>query len=250
MSIRKVALDALKTKFEGVDEKVLSRIATKIAKTAKSEEDAKTEVEELTLQGVIDAYTDSRVTEGSEKAVKTYEEKHGLKDGKKVGADDDDDDDTDEDDDDTDTDEDGKGSKKTGKKGKAGKGDDDMPSWAKKLMEEVTSLKEGKKADTRKEKVEKLLENVPEKVKKSYLREFSRAQFKDDEDFESWIEEITPDIEDAQEDAGASGGSSGKPKGGGGGGNTVDPLVQARIDARAKAETATPAIKGLPGKTE
>ena len=38
MSIRSKALASLKTKFEGVDEKVLSRIVAKVAKTAKSED--------------------------------------------------------------------------------------------------------------------------------------------------------------------------------------------------------------------
>ena len=99
MSLKKDALEALKTKFEGIDEKVLSRIAKNIAKTAKDEDEVMALVEELTLQGVIDAYTDSRVTEGSEKAVKTYEEKHGLKDGKVVKQTKNEDDDDDNDDD-------------------------------------------------------------------------------------------------------------------------------------------------------
>lgn len=59
MSLKKDALEALKTKFEGIDEKVLSRIAKNIAKTAKDEDEVMALVEELTLQGVIDAYTDS-----------------------------------------------------------------------------------------------------------------------------------------------------------------------------------------------
>lgn len=242
MSIRKTALEALKTKFEGIDEKVLSRIAYKIAKTANDEEEAKEQVEDYTLQGVIDAYTDSRVTDG----VKTYEEKHGLKDGKKVKKE------TDTDDDDgTDDDDDDKGSsKKTGKKSKASEDDDDMPSWAKALMAKVDSLENGKRVDTRKTKLDKLLENLPEKAKKSYLREFSRASFKDDEDFENWIEEITPDIEDAADDQHADTSTSGKPKGGGGGNtDVVNPLVQARVDAR-KAETSNPAIKGLTPNNE
>lgn len=235
MSLKKVALEALKTKFEGIDEKVLSRIAIKLAKTATDEEDIKTKVEEMTLQGVIDAYTDSRVTDASDKAVKTYEEKHGLKDGKKlrkkrVKVEDDDIDD--DDDDDT--------------------IDDDAPAYAKALMKsisalssEVSALKEGKRADTRKAAVDKLLEKAPEALKKQIQREFSRATFKDDEDFDAWVEEIKPDIKEASDKNEAEGNAGSKPKGGGGEPNNVNPYVQARIDAR-KAETVSPAIQGLP----
>ena len=71
--MRKVILEALKTKFEGIDAKVFNRIAAKLAKTVKTEEEATTAVEELTLQQVIDSYSDSRVTEAQEKAIGSYE---------------------------------------------------------------------------------------------------------------------------------------------------------------------------------
>lgn len=74
MSIKRFILDSLKTKFAGIDEKVLSRIAATAVKTVKNEEEAKTYVEELTLQQVIDSYSDSRVTDAKEKAIKSYEE--------------------------------------------------------------------------------------------------------------------------------------------------------------------------------
>jgi hypothetical protein len=72
----------LKTKFAGIDEKVLDRIAAKAAKTVNSEEEAKTFVEDTTLQQVIDSYTDSRVTEAQDSAIKSYEKKYGISEGK------------------------------------------------------------------------------------------------------------------------------------------------------------------------
>ena len=241
MSIRKTALEALKTKFDGIDESVLSRVASTISKTAKTEEDALAKVEDMTLQGVINSYTDSRVSDASEKITKTFEEKYGVKnpdDGKKEGEEKAPDD----------------------AKGKEGTGaDNDMPSWFKAFADaqqktnetflaKFQSMEAGKTAEERKATIEKLLDGAPEKMKKSILREFGRSQFKDDKDFDSWVEEITPDIEDATEAFKAQGGVSTPPKSGSAGAQgVVNPMVQARIAAR-QAETVTPAIQGLPVK--
>ena len=82
--MRKQILEALKAKFEGVSEAVLGRIADKLAKTVTTEEQVATAVEGVTLQQVIDGYADSRATEAQKTAVRSYEQKHGLKDGVKV----------------------------------------------------------------------------------------------------------------------------------------------------------------------
>lgn len=77
-------LQLLKAKFEGVSDQILGRIAAKLAKTATTEEQAKTAVDGTTLQQVIESYGDSRATEAQQTAVRNYETKHGLKDGAKV----------------------------------------------------------------------------------------------------------------------------------------------------------------------
>lgn len=77
-----IILAALKTKFVGVPDAILDRIATQKAKTVTTEEQATSLVEGLTLQNVFDSYGDSRATEASQTAVSNYEKKHGLKDGK------------------------------------------------------------------------------------------------------------------------------------------------------------------------
>lgn len=228
MSIKSKALEALKTKFEGVDEKVLSRIVTKVAKTAKSEEDVDDIVGEMTIQSVIDSYTDSRVTEGSASAIEGYEKKHKLKDGKPVkpskdsGEDDDDDDDDDE--------------INNGKKSER------MPSWAKEILDEFKAYKADKSTNARKSRIDELLKDADEATKKRTLREYSRSQFKDDDDFDSWFDEVSDDIKSTRRTAT-------KPKSGSGGGgddNEVNPLVKARTEAYTKqAETQTSAIQGL-----
>lgn len=48
--MHKIALDALKTRFEGISESVLDRMAKKIAKTATTAEEVKSTVEEVTIQ--------------------------------------------------------------------------------------------------------------------------------------------------------------------------------------------------------
>lgn len=245
MSIKRFILDSLKTKFTGIDEKVLSRIAATAVKTVKNEEEAKTYVEELTLQQVIDSYTDSRATDAQEKAIKSYEERFGLKDGKKAGS-------TEEPGGEGSDDGDGGDANGNGKKGGEGKGDG-VPDYVKALFgkidtltNEVTTLKAGKVADTRKSTLDALLKDAPEKTRNNYTRNFNRMKFKDDADFNEWIEEITPEIEEVAESQSASEGVVSRPKGGAKAGEDtkVNPYVQARVDAR-KAETATPAIIGL-----
>ncbi len=250
MNLKRFIFDSLKTKFEGISDKVLNRIAAKLAKTAKTEEEATTAVEELTLQQVIDSYSDSRVTEAQEKAIGSYEKKHGLKDGKRIkpeDADDADMDDLGEGDDDNDV-------VVNAPKGGKGNGKGDETQTLLKaliksnqaMMKEIASIKGEKIADTRKSRLTDLLKDAPEKLKNRYEKDFSRMNFETDDDFEEWLEDITPDIEDISSSIVAKEGVVGKPKSGGKTQEEVkpNPLVQARVEAR-KAETAPPAIVGL-----
>lgn len=70
--MKKFILDLLKTKFEGVSEDVLEGLAAKLAKTATTEEQATTSVEGVTIQKVIESYTDRRVTQSVATAVENY----------------------------------------------------------------------------------------------------------------------------------------------------------------------------------
>lgn len=246
MSLKRFILDALTEKFKDIDVKVLNRIAATAAKTVKSEEEATAYVDDLTLQKVIDSYSDSRTTE----AIGSYEKKHGLKDGKKMQLDDDDEDDDNGGDDNTNR------NKKTSSKEKAGKGsDDDTPKYIKDLFakmdamgSELAALKGEKITTARSSKLSDLLKDVPEKLRNRYTKDFGRMKFDTDEEFEEWLEEITPDIEDISTTISTKEGLVGRPKGAaktGGDEKKVNPLVQSRVEAR-KAETETPAIIGLP----
>ena len=73
--MRKEILDALKTKFPGVSESILGRIADKLSKTATNAEQVKTAVDGVTIQQVIESYGDSRATEASATAGKSTNRK-------------------------------------------------------------------------------------------------------------------------------------------------------------------------------
>ena len=79
--IRDEIFALLKTKFEGVDDATIGRVADKLAKTAT---DASAAVDGCTFAQVLEMYGDSRATEASLSAVRNYERKHGLKDGKPI----------------------------------------------------------------------------------------------------------------------------------------------------------------------
>lgn len=255
MNLRKFILDALKKKFEGVDEKVLNRIARKAAQTVKSEDEATQFVEDYTIQQVIDSYSDSRVTE----SISSYEKKHGLKDGKPATTDDDPDDvEGNKDPDkgkkghkeDDDPDEDGKGK---GKKGK--KEDDDMPSWARSLIdgqtrlnERLDSIEKGKQADARMSKFKETIKDAPEKFRERAEKKFARYTFKDDEDFEQYLEELAEEVEEVSTTEQTKGGLVTPPKGGNKGAGkeyVPSPAMKARAE-RNKSEVGTSAIQGFP----
>lgn len=223
------ALEALKTKFEGVSDAILGRVADKIAKTATNEEEVTTAVEGVTFQQLLESYGDSRANEAQQSAVTNYEKKHGLKDGKKV-------------------------EKQTEGKKTEPKAPDDTPEWVMQLMESnkaltdrIAKLEGDKTATTRKSALAKVLEKAPEKIRQRYEKDFARMNFADDDDFNAWVEEITPDVEGIANDFASKGGVVGRPKGGGSA--TVsgkdNPALQARI-AEQQAATEAPAIIGLP----
>lgn len=187
-------LDALTTKFEGVDAKILGRVAEKLAKTVKTEDEIQTAVDGVTFQEILMSYGDARATEASKTAVTTYEKKYGIKDGKKVAKDEDDEPDDDDADDDEPDDE-GKGRKHSKAKSKK-KDDDDMPSWAKaliegnkKLTERLDAMDKGKVTASRREKLNKAIEKLSDKQKKPYAR--ISLDGLTDEEFDTMLEEVT-----------------------------------------------------------
>lgn len=234
--MKKEILEALKAKFQGVSEAILNRIADKLAKTVTTQEEVATAVEGVTFQQVLESYGDSRATEAQQTAVTNYEKKHGLKDGKKVGE---------------------KGEQGTKSETEEESKETGIPEWAKALVasneeltKEVASLKSEKTATNRKSSLDAILKDAPETIRQRYEKDFARMTFKDDDDFNGWIGEITPDVEKITSDFQAKGGVVSRPKAGakGGKGEDKNPYLEARIKER-EAATTTPAIQGLATET-
>ena len=77
-------LAALKTKFVGVDEATLTRIAEKKAAGVTDESQVQTIVDGVGFSDVLNSYGDFRANSAVTSAVTNYEKKHGLKDGKPI----------------------------------------------------------------------------------------------------------------------------------------------------------------------
>lgn len=77
-------LEALKTKFVGVDAQILDRIATKKAEGLTDENQITSIIDGISFQDVLQSYGDFRAWDASSSAVKNYEKKFNLKDGKNI----------------------------------------------------------------------------------------------------------------------------------------------------------------------
>ena len=188
--MKKEILEALIAQFPGVQAAVLDRIASKLAKTVTTSEQVKPAVEGVTIQQVIESYTDSRVTEASEtarkKAVQDYETRHGLKDGIKADT--------------------GGESKEEEPERKHG---DETPAWAKALMERMDRMEGAKITDTRKQQLSAVISKLPEPMRKAYER--IPLDKYSDEEFASALSEITSEVEGIENDTATKGAIFGRP---------------------------------------
>ena len=77
-------LALLQTKFAGVDNAILDRIATKKSENVTDEAQLPTIAEGIGFQDVLTSYGDYRAGDAQQTAVKNYEKRHNLKDGKPI----------------------------------------------------------------------------------------------------------------------------------------------------------------------
>nr|DAM56684.1 MAG TPA: hypothetical protein [Caudoviricetes sp.] len=184
--MKKELLAALKAKFEGVNENILSRIADKLAKTTTKEEDVATAVSGVTIQQIIEGYGDSRATEAQQSAVRNYEEKYGLKDGEKL------------------------------QEPKPKPQEETMPEWAKQLVKENKTLSErlgrmdGERITAeRKQKLSAVFKKLPENLRKPYER--MSVDKLSDEEFTTLVGEITAEVEEIASSVKSKGAVFGRP---------------------------------------
>lgn len=82
MDIVEKVFELLKTKFTGVDNTLLRRIAEKKCEGKTDEKEAQTVADAISFSDVMNSYADSRVGEATKTAIKNYEKKFNIKDGK------------------------------------------------------------------------------------------------------------------------------------------------------------------------
>ena len=164
-------LAALKTKFIGVDDAILDRIATKKAEGLTDESQITSIVDGISFSDVLTSYGDFRAGDASNSAVRNYEKKHNLKDGKTVENPD-------------------SNPKPEEKK------DDDVPSWAQALIDsnktlstELSTLKQEKLQATRQEQV--LAKAKEYGIPENYAK---RCSIKEDEDLDTYFKDLKQDF--------------------------------------------------------
>ena len=84
MNIYEQILAALRTKFAGVDDATLQRLASKKAEGVTDESKVNSIVEGISFQDVVTNYGDFRADGAQKTAVSNYEKKHNIKDGKPI----------------------------------------------------------------------------------------------------------------------------------------------------------------------
>ena len=215
-------LNALKAKFQGVSDAVLSRIANKLAKTVTSQEQVATSVEGVTLQQVIDSYADHRATEAQQTAVQNYESKYGLKDGEKV----------------TPVTVQQQGGQPTGgQPTQPTAGATETPEWAKQLIEQnkaltdrITKMEGQRTTDSRKQQLSTIIAKLPEQLRKPYER--ITLDSLSDEQFNTLVTEVTTEVEGIANDINSKGAVFGRPTANSGG-NQGNELTKEQQDAIA-----------------
>lgn len=206
--MKKKIIDALKLKFEGVSDSILERMAEKLAKTVTAEDGVQPAVDAVTFQQLLEQYGDSRASEASATAVKNYEAKYKIKDGKPTAP-----------------------QTQDPPEGEPKGGEADQPKWVetlisanKAMMERLTAL-EGKNTENRRlEAIKTALKDVPESLSKIHLGNFERMNFKDDDDFNAWVETVKAETTELANEFKSAGSGVAGTKGHGGG--AAEPTAQ------------------------
>ena len=204
--MKQLILNALKTKYQGVSESILDRIAEKLAKTVTSADQVQTAVDGVTFQQVLESYGDSRATQAQQTAVHNYEQKYGLKDGVKL---------------ETQQQQQQNGVQQQTVQQNGGAGANEIPAWAKAIIDtnktivdRMNKLDEDRITATRRQQIDKLVENLPENLKKAYGR--TPVDSLTDEQFTALVGEITAEVSDISTTITQKGAVFGQPANNGG----------------------------------
>lgn len=217
--MRKQFLDALKAKFEGVSEQILGRIADKLVKTTTNADDVATIIEGVTFQQVLDSYGDSRATEAQQTAVRNYEQKYGLKEGKATKGGEPVED---------------KNTQPTPAKSEPKETDDsEVAKVLKAINKRLDTLEHEKVALSRKQKLTTIVSKLPEHLRKAYER--TPVEALSDEDFDALTQEIASEVGVIDKDLQSRGAVFGQPNKG---------IKTPSVGTKEATDTETDAVVG------
>lgn len=190
-------LAALKTKFTGVQDAILNRVADKIIKGGKvtKEDEITTAVDGVTFQQVLEMYGDSRANEASVTAVRNYETEHKLKDGKAIET------------------------TKPAANADNNGGGESVPEWAKTLIEankamteRLNAFEKGRTTESRRARLDAVVGKLPETLRKAYAR--TPVESQTDEEFTTLLADVTNEVAAIESNGRAAGAVTGRPMGG------------------------------------
>ena len=187
-------LNALKTRFEGVSEKILQRLADKLQKQPNPDGlGAEQLANQVTMQQLLEYYGDQRATEAQQTAVKNYEKKlqtaaNQTTEGQPATN---------------------QAEPQTLKTSKTIQTDPaEVPQWAKALVEQVKTLNQRfdavekeKQQRNRQEQIEELIKGLPRTMQQAYRR----IQLGDlsEQDFNQLKEDVTQEAAQILQETGA-----------------------------------------------
>lgn len=202
--MRNEILSALKTKFTGVSDNILSRFANKLAETATAGADAQQIADAVTFQDILQSEGDRRANEAAITAVRNYEEKQARKTIKQ---------------DETTNDKISyAGARQMGVEAQNGQQDANvtqaadisamiakaiaqaLPEALSPMQQQIAAMQGEKTAASRRERLNKAISSLPEVQRSRYARDFERMNFADDADFDAYLSELQPDIKAITDD--------------------------------------------------
>ena len=177
MNIYEQILAGLRTKFSGVDDATLQRIASKKAEGVTDESKVNSIVEGISFQDVVTNYGDFRADGAQKTAVSNYEKKHNIKDGKPI----------------------------EGNEPKEPPADpkpnpkEEVPAWAQNLISSNKALSEKLAAMDAKEKADVRARQVDEVAKSFGIPEFAYKgkQIADDADLNQYFTDLKQEMQNS-----------------------------------------------------
>lgn len=180
MNIYEQILAALKTKFQGVEDATLQRIASKKSEGVTDESKVNSIVEGISFQDVLTSYGDYRADGAQKTAISNYEKKHNIKDGKPI-------------------EEDKPQQPQTPAPTQQPKPAEEVPAWAQSLIDSNKTLSEKLAAMVAKTKADTRNQQIDEVAKSFGIPEFAYKgkQIADDADLNQYFTDLKQEMQNS-----------------------------------------------------